>query len=102
MLAHAVMKPVRAMTVKFFIRINTFFDYFNNESEISLVVALTENNLGTSNFMTFTLPRIKLSSDTKDDGEKGIVSQNSFQALKGSGANGLEATTIQIQDSAAA
>ena len=80
---------------------NTFFDFFNNESEISLVVALTENNLGTSNFMTFTLPRIKLSSDTKDDGEKGIVSQNSFQALKGFGTNGFEATTIMIQDSAA-
>jgi len=80
---------------------NTFFDYFNNESEISLVVALTENNLGTSNFMTFTLPRIKLSSDNKDDGEKGIVSQNSFQALKGFGTNGFEATTIMIQDSAA-
>lgn len=81
---------------------NTFFDYFNNESEISLVVALTENNLGTSNFMTFTLPRIKLSTDTKDDGEKGIVSQNSFQALKGFGTNGFEATTIMVQDSAAA
>lgn len=80
---------------------NTFFDYFNNESEISLVVALTENNLGNSNFMTFTLPRIKLSSDNKDDGEKGIVSQNSFQALKGFGTNGFEATTIMIQDSAA-
>ena len=52
--------------------------------------------------MTFSLPRIKLSTDTKDDGEKGIVSSNSFQALKGSGTNGLEATTIQIQDSAAA
>lgn len=80
---------------------NTFFDYFNNENEISLVVALTENNLGNSNFMTFTLPRIKLSTDTKDDGEKGIVSQNSFQALKGFGTNGFEATTIMIQDSAA-
>lgn len=80
---------------------NTFFDYFNNENEISLVVALTENNLGNSNFMTFTLPRIKLSTDNKDDGEKGIVSQNSFQALKGFGTNGFEATTIMIQDSAA-
>ena len=81
---------------------NTFFDYFNNETEVALICAVTESNLGNANFMTFTLPRIKLSTDTKDDGEKGIVSSNSFQALKGSGANGLEATTIQIQDSAAA
>lgn len=77
----------------------TFSDYFKNETEISLVVALTENNLPNSGFMTFTLPRIKLSTDTKDDGEKGIVAQNSFQALKGTGANGFQATTIMIQDS---
>ena len=79
----------------------TFSDYFNNETEVSLVCAVTENNTATANFMTFTLPRIKLSTDTKDDGEKGIVSQNSFQALKGNGLNGFEATTIMIQDSAA-
>lgn len=78
----------------------TFSDYFNNETEVSLVCAVTENNTANANFMTFTLPRIKLSTDTKDDGEKGIVSQNSFQALKGTGANGFEATTIMIQDSA--
>lgn len=77
----------------------TFSDYFNNESEISLVCALSENNLANSGFMTFTLPRIKLGTDTKDDGEKGIVAQNSFQALKGFGTNGFEATTIMIQDS---
>jgi len=77
----------------------TFSDYFKNETEISLVVALTENNLPNAGFMTFTLPRIKLSTDTKDDGEKGIVAQNSFQALKGTGANGFQATTIMIQDS---
>ena len=77
----------------------TFSDYFNDETEVSLVVALTESNLPDAGFMTFTLPRLKLSTDTKDDGEKGIVAQNSFQALKGSGANGFEATTIMICDS---
>ena len=49
--------------------------------------------------MSFTIPRLKLSTDTKDDGEKGIVSSNSFQALKGFGTDGFEATTIMIQDS---
>ena len=77
----------------------TFAGYFDEETEISLVVALTANNLPDSEFMSFTLPRLKLSTDTKDDGEKGIVSQNSFQALKGNGANGFEATTLMIQDS---
>lgn len=77
----------------------TFAGYFDTEAEISLVVALTANSLPNSEFMSFTLPRLKLSTDTKDDGEKGIVSQNSFQALKGDGMNGFEATTIMIQDS---
>ena len=77
----------------------TFAGYFDNETEISLVIALTANNLPNSDFMAFTLPRLKLSTDTKDDGEKGLVSQNSFQALKGFGTNGFEATTIMIQDS---
>lgn len=77
----------------------TFAGYFDTEAEISLVVALTANSLPNSEFMSFTLPRLKLSTDTKDDGEKGIVSQNSFQALKGNGTNGFEATTIMIQDS---
>jgi hypothetical protein len=80
----------------------TFAGYFDTEAEISLVIALTANNLPNSDFMTFTLPRLKLSTNTKDDGEKGIVSQNSFQALKGNGTNGFEATTIMIQDSSAA
>ena len=77
----------------------TFAGYFDNETEISLVVALTANSLPNSEFMSFTIPRLKLSTDTKDDGEKGIVSSNSFQALKGKGANGFEATTLMIQDS---
>ena len=77
----------------------TFAGYFDEETEISLVVALTANSLPNSEFMSFTIPRLKLSTDTKDDGEKGIVSSNSFQALKGNGANGFEATTLMIQDS---
>lgn len=76
-----------------------FANYFDTEAEISLVIALTANSSANSEFMSFTLPRLKLSTDTKDDGEKGLVSQNSFQALKGTGANGFEATTIMIQDS---
>ena len=77
----------------------TFSSYFDNETEISLVVALTATSLANSPFMSFTIPRLKLSTDTKDDGEKGIVSSNSFQALKGDGASGFEATTLMIQDS---
>lgn len=77
----------------------TFADYFNNETEISLICAVTASSAPNADFMTFTLPRIKLSTNTRDDGEKGIVSQNSFQALKGTGTGGFETTTIQVQDS---
>jgi hypothetical protein len=77
----------------------TFGGYFNDETEVSLVMALTSNNLPNADFMAFTIPRLKFSTNTKDDGEKGIVAQNSFQALKGFGTNGFEATTIMVQDS---
>lgn len=75
-----------------------FADAFKNETEISLVVALSENNSADANVVSIVLPRIKLSSDTKDDGEKGIVAQNSFTALLGTGTNGFLPTTIMIQD----
>lgn len=77
----------------------TFSDYFNDEVEIGLVCALTESNEPDAEFITIALPRIKLGTDTKDDGEKGIVAQNSFQALKGSGKDGFESTTIMVHDS---
>lgn len=81
----------------------TFRDLFKNEVETSLVVALTTSNLKDADFMSITLPRIKVNSDTKDDGEKGIVSTHSFQALlnvAGGAGTASEATTISIQDSA--
>lgn len=79
----------------------TFSDYFKDETEVALVCALTTSTLGNADFMAITLPRIKLGSDTKDDGEKGIVASNSFQALKGSGVGNYEVTTIMVQDSQA-
>lgn len=75
-----------------------FADIFRDEEEISIVVALSENNSADANVVTITLPRVKLSSDTQDDGEKGIVAQNSFTALLGTGKDGLLPTTIMIHD----
>lgn len=85
----------------FFIN-GTFRDLFKNETESSLVVALTTSNLKDAEFMSIALPRIKVNSDTKDDGEKGIVSTHSFTALlNNAGGAGIatERTTISIQDS---
>lgn len=82
----------------------TFRDMFNNETEVSLVVAVTTSNDKAADFMTVVLPRIKVNSNTKDDGESGTVSSHSFMALLNSaGGTGVstEKTTVSFQDSAA-
>ncbi len=80
----------------------TFRSYFNDETPVSVVLTLTTDNAAASEFVTFTLPKVKLGSFTKDDGELGTVASASFQALLNDVTTaGLPATTIQIQDSAA-
>lgn len=80
----------------------TFRGYFDEETPVSIVLALTTDSTDDSQFVTFTLPKVKLGSFTKDDGELGIVASTSFQALLNDvTTGGLPATTIQIQDSAA-
>lgn len=82
----------------------TIRDYFENETEISIVAALTTSNAADADVMAITLPRVKVNSDTKDDSESGISAQHSFRALLNSaGGTGTssEATTISIQDSLA-
>lgn len=76
-------------------------DIFVNETEVSLVAALTTSSAANADFVTITLPRIKVNSDTKADSTGAIVSSNSFQALKGTGALNSEITTIAIHDSQA-
>ena len=79
-----------------------FRTYFDAETPVSVVLTLTSDSSATSNFVTFTLPKVKLGSFTKDDGELGVVASASFQALLNDVVDaGLPATTIQIQDSAA-
>lgn len=77
-----------------------FRNYFDNETAVSIVFALTTGSEATADFVTFTLPKVKLGSFAKDDGELGLVASTSFQALLNSDTTaGLPATTIQIQDS---
>lgn len=82
----------------------TLRDNFVNEDEISLIVTLTTSNAAAADFVTFVLPRIKLGSADKDDGEKNIIATHSFQALyNGAGGSGIssEQTTLSMQDSQA-
>ena len=79
-----------------------FRDYFDDETPVSIVLTVTADSTASSNFVGFTLPKVKLGSFTKDDGELGIVASASFQGLLNDVTTaGLAATTIQIQDSAA-
>lgn len=78
-------------------------DAFKDETEVSLVFVLTTGNTATADFVSICLPRVKLNSFTKDDGEQGITASTDFQALlNASNATGGEITTITIQDSLAA
>lgn len=79
----------------------TFRTYFDQEVPVSLVLVLTSDTSKSSDFVTFTLPKVKLGSFTKADGELGIVAATSFQALLNeTTTGGLPATTIAVQDSA--
>jgi hypothetical protein len=80
----------------------SFRNFFNNETPVSLVVALTEDNTSNSDFISFVLPKVKLGSFTKSDGELGITASCSFTALLNDvTGSGLAPTTIMIQDSQA-
>lgn len=82
----------------------TMRDYFVNETEISIVAAFTTANDANADFLSFAMPRVKVGSATKDDGEKGIIQSFDFTALYNSaGGTGTssEATTLFVQDSQA-
>lgn len=76
--------------------------FFNEETEISIMSVLTDGTENNANFVTFYLPRVKVNTADGDDGETGIMRTYNIEALyyNGSGT-GVQATTIQIQDSAA-
>lgn len=82
----------------------TFRDYFINETEVSLAVALSASGSAAADFLAFVLPRVKFGGGTPDDGEKSLVLTLPFEALyNNAGGTGTtsEATTLAIQDSQA-
>lgn len=83
----------------------TWQTIFDNRTTTSLVVVLTDSSSATADFVTFVMSKIKITSDTPDDGEKAIVRQYAFTAeYNGSGGTSLanDATIISTQDSQAA
>lgn len=83
----------------------TYTAFYDAETNISLVLVLTGDQTATSDFISFALGRIKITGDTPDDGEKGIVRTYPFTAeLNSAGGAALAwpQAIIQVQDSAAA
>jgi len=82
----------------------TLANNFLNETETSILAALTGGTTATADFKSIYLPRIKVNTDAVDDGEIGLKRTYSFEALynaAGGGALATQQTTIQIQDSQA-
>jgi hypothetical protein len=82
----------------------TLRDAFLNETDTSAIIALSADNSATADFLTLTMPRIKVNGHTLSDGEGGLVATIPFQALlptTGGSTFQNELTTISIHDSAA-
>lgn len=76
--------------------------YFIDETEISILTALTDGSANNAEFVSIYMPRVKVNTADGDDGETGITRTYNFEAIYYNGAGvGVNATTIQIQDSAA-
>lgn len=82
----------------------TIANAFVNETETSILSALTAGTGAAADFKTLYLPRIKVNTDTVDDGETGLKRTYNFEALynaAGGASLATQQTTIQVQDSAA-
>ena len=77
----------------------TYRDYFANETPISLVITLSTGSEADAEVISFVLPKVKLGSSQRDDGETGLVQQHTFQALLNDAlGTGKTNTTMLIQD----
>lgn len=78
---------------------------FVNETQTSILSALTAGSSAAADFVTISLSAVKLNSSTPSDSETGQKRSYNFTATynsAGGAALANTATTIQIQDSAAA
>jgi len=75
----------------------TILNYFDDETEVSVTYVLMSAD--NTNAFSVYMPRVKIGSATTDDGEKVVILSFSGTALEYTGsAVGVQATTIQIQD----
>ena len=77
----------------------TMRDYFANETPVTLVMALTTSTEKNADVMTFVFPRTKFSGSSIADAAAGLVQSIPFTALlAGENSNGIENTTVFVQD----
>jgi len=82
----------------------TLRDAFYNETEVELFAAFSSDNTATADFISISIPRVKLGGANKDDTMTGLKATVPFQALLNiNGGTGVktEKTTFMIQDSLA-
>jgi len=87
-----------------FFQDGTLSDLFDQESTVGLIVVSTADSTPGSDFVGFSLGRIKVFSDTPDDGEKAVTRTFSYKAaINSAGGTALQddQTILSIQDSAA-
>jgi hypothetical protein len=79
----------------------TFQGAFFNETQVSIIVALTADSTPNAAFQVYAFPRCKLNGASKNDGQVGIVQTVPFVALLNnlSPVTGSLVTTMSIQDS---
>ncbi|API58098.1 hypothetical protein BSL82_01290 [Tardibacter chloracetimidivorans] len=81
---------------------DTISDYLDSENATSLVLILAENDDADAEFVTFSMSRVKVLTDDKDDGKKQIIQTFNFTAeINGAGGAALanDQTILTIQDS---
>jgi uncharacterized Zn-binding protein involved in type VI secretion len=74
-----------------------FRDYFNNETEVSIVLGVSTDACGTGSAMSFTFPRVKINSFSNADSETGVTASVAWEALEG--CDGM--STVYVQDTLA-
>lgn len=80
----------------------TLRDLFVNETEGTIILALTTSDAKAADVMSIVLPRVKFNTSNVADAELGLVQSIDFQALYNSVTSaGLIDSTIMVQDSQA-
>jgi hypothetical protein len=74
---------------------------FVTEQEVALSIAMTTGSAANADFMRFTMPRVKLMSNTKSDGQMSLIQSFNFSAMENVLDTTEDLTTLVIQDSAA-